>query len=195
MRYENSAIPVKCARTHLTAPSGRLGQTVSTRPTFAWFVRDASSWPIEFRLYEHDLSNDTFKLVKEIKDEGFKSSPGIMVLSLSKSNLELSTGKRYRWQVELVCNPSHPSSNLFAESEIEVVPIQAKLRTHRHPDQLKQADIYTQANLWYDALGTVLTPEEDSTSMRLRFSLLNKVAVDDTERVALRNSPIYPIQR
>jgi len=77
--YENSAIPVKCARTHLTAPSGRLGQTVSTRPTFAWFV-DASSWPIEFRLYEHDLSNDTFKLVKEIKDEGFKSSPGIMVL-------------------------------------------------------------------------------------------------------------------
>jgi len=87
----------------LLAPSGRLGQTVSTRPTFAWFVRDAS-WPIEFRLYEHDLSNDTFKLVKEIKDEGFKSSPGIMVLSLSKSNLELSTGKRYRWQVELVCN-------------------------------------------------------------------------------------------
>jgi len=28
----------------------------------------------------YDLSNDTFKLVKEIKDEGFKSSPGIMVL-------------------------------------------------------------------------------------------------------------------
>jgi len=47
------------------------------------FVRDASSWPIEFRLYEHDLSNDTFKLVKEIKDEGFKKFR-IMVLSLSK---------------------------------------------------------------------------------------------------------------
>lgn len=182
----------------LLAPGGRLGQTVSTRPTFAWFVRDASSWPIEFRLYEHDLTNDTFKLVKEIKDEGFKSSPGIMVLSLSKSNLELSTGKRYRWQVELVCNPSHPSSNLFAESEIEVVPIQAKLRTQLSgtPDQLNRADIYTQANLWYDALGTVLTPRGDSTSMRkLRFFLLDRVAVDDTERVALRNSPIYPIQR
>jgi len=28
----------------LLAPSGRLGQAVST--AFAWFVRDASSWPI-----------------------------------------------------------------------------------------------------------------------------------------------------
>jgi len=79
MRYET--VPSLSNAPALIAPSGRLGQTVSTRPTFAWFVRDASSWPIEFRLYEHDLSNDTFKLVKEIKDEGFKSSPGIMVLS------------------------------------------------------------------------------------------------------------------
>jgi len=68
-----------------------------------------------------------------------------MVLSLSKSNLELSTGKRYRWQVELVC-PSHPpSSNLFAESEIEVVPIQAKLR--QHPDQLNRRHIYSSESL------------------------------------------------
>ena len=180
----------------LLAPSRRLGQTVSTRPTFAWFVRDAGSWSIEFRLYEHDLANRTFKLVKEIKDEGFKSSPGIMMLSLSEFNPELSTGKRYRWQVELVCNPSHPSSNLFAESEIEVVPIQPRLKTQLSgtPERLNRASIYAQANLWYDALGTVLTPVGDSTSMReFRFSLLDRVAVDDTERVALRNSAIYPI--
>jgi hypothetical protein len=182
----------------LLAPSRRLGKTVSTRPTFAWFVRDAGSWAIEFRLYEHDLTNGTFKLVKEIKDQGLKSSPGIMVLSLSESNPQLSTGKRYRWQIELVCNSSRPSSNLFAESELEVVPMPLKLRTQLSAtrDRLNQANIYASANLWYDALGTVLTQSSDSTSMReLRFSLLDTVAVDDIERGVLRKSAIYQIQR
>jgi len=83
----------------------------------------------QFRLYRHDLNNDTFKLVKEIKDREGLKFPGIMVLSLSKSNLELSTGKAISWQSRT--NFSKPSFylNLFAESEIEVVPTQAKLRT------------------------------------------------------------------
>ena len=85
----------------LLTPQGRSNQTVSTRPAFAWFVRDAVPVSMEFRLYRQE--NDRYQLVKEIKDDQFKTSPGITVLSLAQMAPELSIGK-YRWQVVLVCD-------------------------------------------------------------------------------------------
>ena len=179
----------------LLAPGGT-GQTVSTRPTFAWFVRDTAPMPIEFRLYEQD--NDRFKLVKEIKDERLLSAPGIMVMSSAGALPELTIGKRYRWQVELVCNPSHPSSDLFAEAVMDVVPIQTGLKNQlaQARDRSNQAQLYAQANLWYDALKTAFTPPSSATQLHaLRQSLLEHVAIDATERQLLQTSSIHAIQR
>ncbi|BAY50247.1 hypothetical protein SAMD00079811_78760 (plasmid) [Scytonema sp. HK-05] len=188
----------------LLAPRGYSRQTVSTRPTFAWFVRDAASVAMEFRLYEQE--NNRFKLVKEIKDESFKTSPGIMVLSPSDSTPELTVGKRYRWQVELVCDPSRPSGNLFAQSEIEVVPIPADLKKQlertgvgvasQKENRLNQAKLYAQANLWYDALGKAFASLSDEIGLKdFRLSLLDKVAANDTERQVLQGSEIHALQR
>lgn len=180
----------------LLVPNKQAGQTVSTRPTFAWFVRDAASLPIEFRLYEQD--NDRFKLVKEIKDDRLRSLPGIMVMASSGTLPALTTGKRYRWQVELVCNPNRPSSNLFAEAVIDVVPLQAdlKARLGQTSDRLNQAKLYAQANLWYDVLKAAFTPPSSATQLQsLRQSLLDDVAIDGTERKLLQDSSIHAIQR
>jgi Domain of Unknown Function (DUF928) len=96
-------------------------KTTSTRPKFSWTVRDAGSVAMEFRLYAKEGDN-RYRLVKEIKDDQFKSAQGINVLSLSpQTTPELAIG-RYRWQVILVCDRQRPSSNLFASAEIEVVP-------------------------------------------------------------------------
>ena len=180
----------------LLAPGGQTGQTVSTRPTFAWFVRDAAPLPIEFRLYEQD--HDRFKLVKEIKDDRLRSAPGIMVMSSAGALPELTIGKRYRWQVELVCKPGHPSSNLFAEAVMDVVPTQAGLKKQlaQTRDRLNQAQLYAQANLWYDVLKTAFTPPSSATQLQaLRQSLLEHVAIDATERKLLQASSIHAIQR
>ncbi|WP_181357616.1 DUF928 domain-containing protein [Stenomitos frigidus] len=180
----------------LLTPGQQAGKTISTRPTFAWFVRDAASLPIEFRLYEQD--NDRFKLVKEIKDDRLRSVPGIMLMSAGGALPELTIGKRYRWQVELVCNPSRPSSNLFAEAVIEVVPLQAGLKTQlaQTRDRVNQAKLYAQANLWYDVLKTAFTPPSSATQLHaLRQSLLNSVAIDATECKLLQDSSIHAIQR
>jgi hypothetical protein len=96
-------------------------KTTSTRPKFSWAVRDAGSVATEFRLYAKEGDNK-YRLVKEIKDDQFKSAQGINVLSLSPQTMpDLAIG-RYRWQVILVCDRQRPSSNLFASAEIEVVP-------------------------------------------------------------------------
>jgi hypothetical protein len=180
----------------LITPNGQSGQTVSTRPTFAWFVRDAAPVPLEFRLYEQD--GDRFVLVQAIKDDRLRSAPGIMVLSAENGLPELTVGKRYRWQVELVCNPSRPSSNLFAEAAIEVVPLQAGLKTQlaQSRDHLDRAKLYAQANLWYDVLKAAFTPLRSTARLQaLRLSVLDRVALDAAERQLLQVSDIHPIQR
>jgi Domain of Unknown Function (DUF928) len=176
----------------LLVPQGSQ-QTVSIRPTFAWFVRDNISVPIEFRLYAQ-VENDRYQLVKEIKDEQFRSSPGIMVLSWDQAAPELAIGK-YRWQVVLVCDRDRPSSNLFATSEIEVVPTPADLQTRLEQtrDPLAQASIYAEANFGYDALGIAI-----ASSISLKDSqlpLLDRMALNDTERHRLQQSAIHFIQR
>jgi Domain of Unknown Function (DUF928) len=179
----------------LLAPQGGSKQTVSTRPTLAWFVRDAAPVSMEFRLYRQE--NNRYRLVKEIKDEQFKTSPGIMVLSLNQTTPELAIG-RYRWQVVLVCDRSHPSSNLFAESELEVVPLPLDLKTRleKTRDRFSQASLYAQANFWYDALGSAIGLSDNNTGLKdPRLSLLDKVTLNNTERQLLQNSTIHRIQR
>ncbi len=176
----------------LLAPQGSK-QTVSTRPTFVWFVRDAAPVSMEFRLYAQ-TENNRYQLIKE---EQFKSSPGIMVLSLNQTAPELAIGK-YRWQVVLVCNRDRPSSNLFATSEIEVVPVPADLKTRlgQTSDRLTRSSLYAQSNFWYDALGTAISSRNGSTVLKdPQLSLLDKMTLNNAERQLLQDSAVHSIQR
>jgi hypothetical protein len=178
----------------LLIPQQQPGQSTSTRPTFAWYIRDAEPQPIVFRLYE--IENHSFKLVKEIKGEKMTSSPGIMVLPPSALDVQLAVGKRYRWQVELNCNSNRPSSNLLAQAELEVVALPADLKQElrQHDDRLKQAKLYQQANLWHDALGVAFAPNETNAKFRdLQLSLLNQVAINAAERQYLGLSMVQPV--
>ncbi len=176
----------------LLAPNQQPGKTASSRPTFAWFVRDAAGLPMEFRLYEQTATG--FQLVQEIKGDRLKSTPGIMVLPPDQTMPELTPGKNYRWQVELICNPDSPSGNLFAESELQVVVLQPQLKTQlqQQRDRAKQAQLYAQANLWYDSLSVAFSPRTNLTEVKdLQLSLLNKVALNPSEQALLQNSRVY----
>lgn len=176
----------------LLAPQGSK-QTVSTRPTFVWYVRDATPVSMEFRLYAQ-TENNRYQLIKE---EQFQSSRGIMVMTLNQTVPELAIGK-YRWQVVLVCDLARPSSNLFATSEIEVVSVPADLKTRlgQTSDRKAQALLYAQANFWYDALGAAINSSNRNTALKdLQLSLLDRMTLNNAERQLLQDSAIHPIQR
>lgn len=185
----------------LLAPTQRFGQTVTTRPTFAWFVRDSNSWQMEFRLYEYDTASKKSRLVKEIKDENFKSSPGIMVMALS--NPELSVGKSYLWQVELVCDANRPSGNPFAMGAMKVVPVPLSLKTKlsQTHDTLSKATLYAQADLWYDSLKVVLAAPNEPKLEEVKSTLLKQVAtipetaMQEREKLKLVSSAVHQLQR
>lgn len=181
----------------LLAPTQHDRQTVSTRPTFAWLVSAPGSWQMEFRLYQYDPVTEEAKLVAEIKDPNFKSSSGIVVLSSSESIPALSIGQRYLWQVELICDPNRPSGNPFAEAEIEVVESQPSLKAElaNTNNAFNRAAVYAKAGLWYDALGVILTAQQNPRLAELKFSLVDEVAAGVKERVKLRKSAIHKMQR
>jgi Domain of Unknown Function (DUF928) len=128
----------------LLTPQGDLQKTVSARPQFAWFVRDAAPIGMEFRLYAQ-AANKQYTLIKEIKDDQFKTTPGINVLTLAPTGPELPIG-RYRWQVVLVCDQNRPSSNLFATAEIEILPLGAG-RPANPPDRFMKDALLDQMSL------------------------------------------------
>jgi hypothetical protein len=193
-------LPAKVPALILLAPHQQRGQTIATRPTFAWFVRDRTPLPLEFRIYEQTAAGYT--LLKEIKDDSLRSVPGIMVLSPLLQLPELTPGKHYRWQVELVCDAARPSGNLFAEADLSVVPLSDRVQQSLSaaqsplPDQarLNRAQIYAQSNLWYDALAVVLPSQQDSIAIQsFRQSLLDQIAINPAEQTVLRQSTISPI--
>lgn len=177
------------------ASGGQRPRALVSSPTFAWLVDDPGTWQMEFRLYQYDRLKEEAVLVAEIKDPNFKSSPGIVVLSPSQSIPKLAVGKRYIWQVELICDPLRPSGNPFAEAEIEVVEIPPNLKAElaKTNEASKQAFLYSKAGLWYDALGIALT-QQNANFAQLNF-LLDQVTTSAQEKEKLIKSRIHQIQR
>ncbi len=179
----------------LLAPTQAEFKTVSLQPKFAWFVRDSLSWPLEFRLYKYDSALDEVELIAEVNN--IKSSSGIIVLSLFDSIPPLSVGEKYLWQVEQVCDPNRPSGNPYAEVEMEVIATPAELNVALEgvQEQSQRAILYQRKKLFYDALLLVLTTEPTLEVSELKRSLLEIVALDETELLELQNSSVHRVQQ
>lgn len=163
------------------APQSHVGQTGSTHPTFAWFVPDSQPYPIIFQLYEYD-ANSNRQLIETIN---LQSSPGIMTLSLPEEESGLSVGKRYRWQVVILCNPNYPSSALVAEAEIDVVemPSALKMALAATTDPIERTELYASKGLWYNAFGEVLESEKGRTREFTLRLLETLVELENSEAV------------
>jgi len=130
----------------LLAPINHVGQTASLYPTFAWFVPQTKSLPIEFRLYKYG-SNGQPQLQNKWK---LQSNFGVMTLSLPKDKPGLERGQRYIWQVAMLCDSNRPSNDLVAMAEIDVVEMPGEVGFVG--DARTNVDILAEAGLWYDAI-------------------------------------------
>ncbi|RUT05905.1 hypothetical protein DSM106972_031110 [Dulcicalothrix desertica PCC 7102] len=163
----NAQTPLK-----LLAPQKHVGQTASIYPTFAWFVPDSKPLPIEFRLYIYDDKGEP-QLQHQFL---MQSKYGIMSLSLPKNKPSLKVGKRYLWQVVILCDSDQPANNLVAMAEIDVVKMPAQVRMQR--DDRANVDILAEAGLWYDALGKAMRLGQKDVIHGL---LKNLTALETTE--------------
>lgn len=148
----NSRIPLT-----LLAPYTHVGETASEHPTFAWYVPVAEDVPIELSIYQE---NDR-KRPELVQKLTMKTTPGIMKAVLPKNQAGLDSGKRYIWQVAILCNPNRPSSDLVASAEIDVVT---------------KSSADGKYSLWYDALSASLTGSKTTELNRSAKNLLSQLA-------------------
>jgi hypothetical protein len=175
------------ATTKLTAlaPYSHLGQSANSHPTFAWHIPDTEAYPVLFKLYEYDATQRNGK-GKTIAKKTLSSTPGIMSYTLPSDSPGLSVGKKYIWQVILVCNPNSPSQSLVVGTEINIVnqPAEIKAQLNNTKNNIAKADIYAEAGLWYDALAKVVVTPQDPQAKAFTTKLIEQLAAIETQNHA-----------
>ncbi|MGB6296196.1 MAG: DUF928 domain-containing protein [Rivularia sp. (in: cyanobacteria)] len=164
------------------APISHIGKTVFQQPTFAWFVPDTKPYPMELSIYEYSSNGKG----KQIKSFDIISQPGIMKFSIPKDEFSFSAGKKYLWQIAILCDTNSPSKDLFAEAIIEVVPMPNNLASQisRTTNSIQKAQIYAREGIWYDVLTETLKLPQNQES---KLTLLEQLS--DLEAKTVTNSP------
>lgn len=154
------------------APKSHVGKTLSTRPTFVWYVPDTQPYKVEFRLYGLD---NTGRYRQQIARQELNSSAQIMQFTLPQDAAGLKVGQTYLWQVAVLCNPKDPSKDQVVTAEIEVIspPNALKANLSQTRDRLQRARLLAAAGIWYDALSEL---PEDNQGRSDRLALLASLA-------------------
>ncbi len=169
----------------LLVPQDHIPLTISSHPTFWWYLSEKISLPILFTLLEPGH--------KPIYSKEFKAnSSGFMALTLPETAPPLEIGKEYRWSVSIICNPQKPSQNIYTEAWIERVDAtQVKVEEQT---ELSCHLAYAQLGLWYDALSCNLGFKQASFKKEVNqdiLFLLEEVDLDlilDSQDLSLINS-------
>lgn len=171
----------------LLAPKEGTGLTVSSRPTFVWYVGNVTEAPIKFTLAEPGVIKPILVKTLNIKQ------PGIIALTPAEIP-PLKVNKEYRWTVSIECNIQHPSENQYARATIERVPANLDKQISGANSEIKQAQLYAQAGIWYDAIASAsrayLTNPLDKNNSDYFYNLLDKAGLSkvvDEEKLRLAN--------
>ncbi|NEQ65410.1 MAG: DUF928 domain-containing protein [Symploca sp. SIO2D2] len=155
-------------------PLTHVGKTVSTRPTFAWFVPDNTRKSMELRLHEYDSEGTPQQMGEPILKD--LSSPGIMTFTLPEDRPELKVGHTYLWQVSIICE----SSILIAEEDIKVVEKPSDWE-NTLSDRANLSDFYADEGLWYDALQEAIKLAEESGQGEVGSLLEELITSEETK--------------
>jgi hypothetical protein len=138
-------------------PNNRFGVTVSDYPTFFVYMPtlspENSSLPVEFLLKdsnENELYKTTFRT---------GGMSGIVALSLpAHAGLSpLKVGQDYQWSFSLLCLEDERSQDITVEGWTRRVELNSSLSTQlAQAPPKKQVELYAQAEIWHDALATLV---------------------------------------
>ncbi|WP_421657325.1 DUF928 domain-containing protein [Leptothermofonsia sp. ETS-13] len=167
----------------LLVPERHVGQTVSARPSFFWYLENAKV--AKFTLVEPGVPKPLLEKTLQV------SGAGIMQVELPENAPELAVGKEYRWSVTVLCNPNRPSEVAsYTQSFIERVASTPELikQLGNAKSDLERARIYAQSGLWYDTLSALSTAsEKDPIARSEMLSLLDQVGLSNVTKQARKN--------
>ena len=137
-------------------PKERLGLTFSEHPSFFWHVPQKTVETAEFVIYETDQNGMEGDVVYETTLT-LPTKAGIMKFTLPTNSSPLKVGKRYRWDLTLICDESASGTIPQIEGWIERTQPEANLSKALEQANLrKRPSLYAEAGIWHEALASLV---------------------------------------
>jgi len=188
------------APTALTAliPQSTMGQTISAKPTFFYYLPVAVDKTVEF-----ELADETDKTLYKKSFRMVTSRAGVVRVSLDSDDNSpaLEVGKNYQWYFTIKCNAKNYTTDEVlvsgwinrtalapnVKTELDLAPAPAKL------------SIFAQQGLWYDYLATLAQLRMESPSNasldREWSAVLNSVQLGKIAQEPLVPSELTPLRK
>lgn len=180
-------------------PQSTMGQTISEKPTFFYYVPLALDKTVQF-----ELADENDKTVYKKSFRMVTSRAGIVSVSLGSdgNSPALKVGKNYQWYFTIKCNPnSYTTDDVLVSGWINRTAVTPTLKTEldRSPDSRAKLSIFAQQGLWYEYLATLAqlrTESPSDASLALKWSeMLNSVQLGKIAQEPLVPSELTPIAK
>lgn len=156
----------------IIAPNTFVGETISVRPTFAWYI--SKPLATEFRLFELRQGKAPKRVGSQIK---LTSTSGINKFSLPQDQPSLTVGKSYIWQVSMNC----PDGPFIQRAEFSVVEKSSAInsRLSKQKNNSHKAYIYVDQDLWYEAMEEALKTTSQGELGEIGSGIVRNLAKSD----------------
>jgi hypothetical protein len=166
---DTSALP----RIDLLAPETHSGLTENAAPELYYFVSGPVTRPFELTI--------TAPMQPKPLVETAITAPtqaDIYGVRLGDLGVQLQTGVNYTWSISVVVNPQLPSDDVVATATImRVAPNPAIEAAARDAPPLRQAVIFAQSGLWYDAVAAAAAEARRGAGPAALDALLRQVGL------------------
>ena len=188
------------APTALTAliPQSTMGQTISAKPTFFYYLPVALDKTVQF-----ELADETDKTLYKKSFRMVTSRAGVVSVSLDSDDNSpaLEVGKNYQWYFTIKCNAkNYTTDEVLVSGWINRTALAPNVKTEldRSPDPAKLS-IFGQQGLWYDYLATLAQLRMESpsdASLATKWSaVLNSVQLGKIAQEPLVPSELTPLRK
>jgi len=187
------------ATTALTAliPQSTMGQTISAKPTFFYYLPVALDKTVQFELADQrdkTLYKKSFRMVT--------SRAGVVSVSLGSDDNSpaLEVGKNYQLYFTIKCNPKNTTDDVLVSGWINRTALAPTVKTEldRSGDRAKLS-IFAQQGLWYEYLATLAQLRIESpndASLAIEWSaVLNSVQLGKIALEPLVASELRPLTK
>ncbi len=179
-------------------PQSTMGQTISEKPTFFYYLPAAIDKTVQFELADErdkTLYKKSFRMVT--------SRAGVVSVSLGSDGESpaLEVGKNYKLYFTIKCSAKNYRDEVLVSGWINRTALAPTVKTEldRSPDRRAQLTIFAQQGLWYEYLATLAQLRMESpsdASLAIKWSeVLSSVELGNISQEPLVPSVLTPITK
>ena len=167
-----------------------MGYTSLEQPTLYWYLAEPTTTRIDFTIRDETSVEPLLEI-----ELPAPAHAGIQAVRLADHGVRLRPGTRYLWFVSLVLEPEQRSKDFTVGAWIERRTSDAALGERRAAAGAREAEIYAESGLWYDAIDSLTArvtaapadpKPRDERAALLDQAGLSQVAAYDRDQVAER---------